>query len=98
MTLECEQCLKAFKTVSSLKYHTNSIHLSLVQIVQCDNCNYNAKSKSDIAKHVESMHEKLKRYTCGVFAQVYFGKRKITNHAKMHLKEAKQKVISMSSE
>ena len=60
---ECEQCDYKSKTKSALIVHHNYLHNMVKH--KCLNCGSQFSSKSNLRKHVESVHEG-KKYPCDV--------------------------------
>ena len=66
MDYKCEKCGKEFSQSRYLTQHINVAHESPEKTIRCgiDNCDYATHNKSNLNKHVISIHEKPKELCC----------------------------------
>jgi len=66
---------------ASLKHHINNVHEKFRY--KCNQCKYEATTKSDLRRHTDGIHHKIKKHPCLVcdkkFSQAY--------NAKLHFQE-----------
>ena len=61
---QCPECGKLFYDRKTMIRHLNTIHQGLRNYNDCDQCSYRAEAKCHLKKHIESVHEGLKRFAC----------------------------------
>jgi uncharacterized C2H2 Zn-finger protein len=54
------------------------------KIFKCQRCSKSFKTKSDLRKHVELVHEKKKNYTCGRCSKDFYSKPALIRHMATH--------------
>lgn len=61
---QCPECGKLFYDKKTMIRHLNTIHQGLRNYNDCDQCSYRAEAKCHLKKHIESVHEGVKRFVC----------------------------------
>ena len=61
---KCDFCAKSYFHQISLNYHLKVCHSEEQEFHFCEICGKRTKQKSDLRKHVEEVHENVKKYIC----------------------------------
>ena len=62
-------------------------------IFECDQCEFENKRKGNMIIHIQSIHDKLVKFSCSVCALKSFFKQKITAHIDCHHKQGQARVL-----
>ena len=87
----CFQCSETFPTQDFLKYHISSVHDEKKH--QCNICDYKTKDKSNLTKHIKSVHIDFatvhdeKMHQCSICHYKTTDKSNLTKHIKSVHKE-----------
>jgi len=77
---KCEQCAFAHSTKTGLKAHVRSCHNQESNNHICHLCGYKTYANSVLKVHIESKHEKKKRFFCTHCDAAFYYKRKLEEH------------------
>ena len=78
----CPMCDKVFLTNGGRLKHKKSFHFKLKS--QCLRCPNQFSESSHLKRHVDSVHEKLKKHECDICEKKYYQK----SHLKEHVQTA----------
>ena len=84
--LQCQDCGKVFKSITSCKLHIESIHEGVKY--QCDQCDKQFTMQTNLTRHVEWAHEDS-TYVCTQCDKQYFTQADLRRHIKFKHEEAK---------
>ena len=80
----CAICGKSFKSLSTLREH-NAVHAT-DKPFQCEVCDYKAKTKERLRRHIHANHDTNRVYNCKECGAVFDRWRSLDNHRREHLK------------
>ncbi len=81
---QCSKCLKRFRDNGRLRDHKDRVHNeNRVDRFECDTCHCRFGYKSDMKRHVRTVHLKERRFFCGDCGQAFFQSSHRNAHVRM---------------
>mmetsp|Transcript_16336 Transcript_16336/g.28234 ORF Transcript_16336/g.28234 Transcript_16336/m.28234 type:complete len:307 (-) Transcript_16336:1295-2215(-) len=86
---KCTLCTREFKKASQLVLHTEVAHSKKAKIdtkasdnLMCHICHKDFGQKSDLTRHVRTVHEGLKQFKCNICSKRFSGSASLKNHVR----------------
>merc|ERR1719412_2389353 len=70
---QCEICGKNFNKKSGLNHHVKEIHEGMAKDFQCEKCSYAAYFQRDLNRHIQIIHDEIKKYSCDKCEETFGG-------------------------
>uniref|UniRef100_A0A336N0Y8 CSON004154 protein n=1 Tax=Culicoides sonorensis TaxID=179676 RepID=A0A336N0Y8_CULSO len=84
---KCKLCDSILHGSISLKSHMESNHYQKSSIIKCIVCDKQFSSKSVLTRHIRTVHEKVRKYSCYICTQSFKLKSHLDAHQSSHTNE-----------
>ena len=83
---KCNECDYAHASKWGLIEHKKYIHAQESDFKICPSCPYKTPSAPTLKKHIEMVHEKIRRFTCDQCARQFYNKSQLEKHIRSKFK------------
>ena len=77
---KCDECDYAHAAKAGLVEHKKYFHGKESDMNTCHLCPYKTPGKSELKKHIEMVHQKIKRFTCDQCARQFYQNNQLKRH------------------